>query len=335
MSPNGKDSASLSGMDGSRFGADSEPRYLALHRSGELGRRVAEAWDRLAACDLCPRACGVDRLSGERGQCRGGARLQVASASLHHWEEPPISGWRGSGTVFFANCVGRCIFCQNYPISQLGVGRAVSELGLAERMLDLQGRGAHNINLVTASHYLPQVLKALDIAAGRGLRIPLLYNTSGYDGMIALRLLDGVVDIYLPDAKYADDACASRLSGFHGYVAANRAALTEMARQVGVDLELDGDGIARRGLIIRHLVLPGANGHSTGSQTRDVLAWIANNLSPRVHVSLMSQYFPAYKAVDHHQLGRRLLTGEYDDALAAFEDLGLEKGWQQDLEVGS
>ncbi len=304
-----------------------EPGYLALNRSGELARRVEAVYDLLAPCRLCPRECGADRLSGEEGFCRSGAQPKVASWTLHPWEEPPISGARGSGTIFFSGCTGRCLFCQNYPISQLGVGNVVTVERLAEMMVELQQRGAHNVNLVTPTHFVPQILAALSLAVEMGLRLPLVYNSSGYESVEVLRLLDGVVDVWLPDAKYATDDVARRLSGFSRYVEHNRAALREMYRQVGDELLLDGEGIAQRGLIIRHLVLPGGL-----AGTREVLRWIAKELSPRVHVSLMGQYFPAYRAVGHPLLGRKLTTEEYEDALAAFDEADLERGWRQEHE---
>jgi len=304
-----------------------EPGYLALNRSGELARRVEAVYDLLAPCRLCPRECGADRLSSEEGFCRSGAQPKVASWTLHPWEEPPISGARGSGTIFFSGCTGRCLFCQNYPISQLGVGNVVTVERLAEMMVELQQRGAHNVNLVTPTHFVPQILAALSLAVEMGLRLPLVYNSSGYESVEVLRLLDGVVDVWLPDAKYATDDVARRLSGFSRYVEHNRAALREMYRQVGDELLLDGEGIAQRGLIIRHLVLPGGL-----AGTREVLHWIASELSPRVHVSLMGQYFPAYRAVGHPLLGRKLTTEEYEDALAAFDEADLERGWRQEHE---
>lgn len=279
----------------------------------------------MRACRVCPRECGVDRLAGELGVCRQGPEARLSSWNLHAWEEPPISGTRGSGTIFFSGCVGRCLFCQNWPISQLGHGQTVSAERLAEMMLELQGRGAHNINLVTATHFVPAVLAALDIAAQEGLCLPLVYNCGGYESVEVLRLLDGVVDVYLPDAKYADDAVARRLSGFTGYVAANRAALREMHRQVGDELVLDEDGIARRGLIVRHMVLPAGL-----AGTAEVLRWIAAELSPGVHVSLMAQYCPAYRAEDDPVLGRPITENEYLAALDAFDAAGLEQGWRQE-----
>lgn len=303
------------------------PAYLALAASGELHARVEQAQARLRACDLCPRRCGVDRLQGQVGFCRAGSLARVASHNAHHWEEPPISGTRGSGTIFFSYCTGRCLFCQNYPISQLGVGEEVGARQLGGMMLTLQRWGCHNINLVTPTHYVPQILAGLEVAAAGGLRIPLVYNTSGYDSIETLHLLDGVVDIYLPDAKYADDAVARRLSGFVDYVEHNRAALLEMHRQVGATLQVDEAGVARRGLIIRHLVLPdGLAG------TEEVLRWIARRLSTSVYVSLMAQYFPAHRAVGDPQLGRRITFDEYDAALESLQRAGFENGWQQEID---
>ncbi len=304
-----------------------EPGYLRLLATGELARRAEQARERLAACDLCPRACGVNRLAGEVGYCRAGAAVRVASHNVHRWEEPPISGTRGSGTVFFSFCTARCQFCQNYPISQFGVGRDVTPHQLAGMMLDLQRQGCHNINLVTPSHYVAQIIEAAFIGARQGLRIPLLYNTNGYDRVETLRLLDGIVDIYLPDSKYADDAVAARLSGFRGYVAVNRAALNEMRRQVGSGLLLDAEGIAVRGMVVRHLVLP--NGLS---QTPDVLRWIATALGRDSWVSLMGQYFPTHKVIGDAVLGRRLTSAEYDAARAALDELGLQEGWCQEFD---
>jgi putative pyruvate formate lyase activating enzyme len=302
-----------------------EPAYVALHRSGRLAARAQAAWAMLSNCELCPHCCGVNRLAGERGFCRMGELPKVSSWNLHSWEEPPISGTRGSGTIFFSGCTGRCRFCQNYPISQLGYGQVVSIERLADMMVELQRKGAHNINLVTPTHFLPAILAALPTAIRAGLRLPLVYNTSGYERVEMLRLLEGVVEIWLPDAKYADQAIARSLSGFTDYVENNQAALRELYRQVGPELVLDEEGIARRGLVVRHMILPAAL-----SGTAQVLAWVAQNLSPKVHVSLMDQYFPAHRAVGDPLLGRKLRPEEYLVALEAFDAVGLERGWQQE-----
>jgi len=251
----------------------------------------------------------------------------VASWNRHIWEEPPISGVRGSGTIFFSGCTGACLFCQNYPISQLGVGQDFSLEELAGMMLELQAKGCHNINLVTGTQFVPQVLAALEIAIPQGFRLPILYNTSGFEAVETLRLLEDIVDIYLPDAKYADSGIARRLSGFPDYVEANRAALQEMLRQVGPDLVLDENGLAVRGMIVRHLVLPGGL-----SGSREVARWLAEHLSPAIHVSIMNQYFPAHKAVGDPVLGRKATDEEYEEALDAFVQAGLVNGWQQDCE---
>jgi putative pyruvate formate lyase activating enzyme len=305
-----------------------QPGYLALHCSGELRQRARAAMSALAHCELCPRVCGADRLDGGRGVCGAGADPVIASWNAHPWEEPPISGARGSGTIFFSGCTGRCRFCQNYPISQYRYGNRVSIECFAGMMLELQGRGCHNINFVTPTHFVPQILAAVDIAAAQGLGIPLVYNTSGYETIETLRLLEGVIDLWLPDAKYGDDATALRISGFPRYLENNRAALREIFRQAGEALVLDEDGIARRGMIIRHLVLP-----EDLSGTAPVLRWIAEELSPHLHVSLMDQYFPAYKVLDDPVLGRKITADEYTAALEAFEEAGLENGWMQEHET--
>jgi len=324
-----------------------EPGYVQLHESGELKRRVERAAGLLAACNLCYRDCGVNRLDappfppklgggggqggrgarGGEGVCRAGRQAVVASWTSHKWEEPPISGSGGAGTIFISQCTGRCIYCQNFPISQMGVGRPVTVERLAWMMLDLQKRGCHNVEFVTPTHYSAPILAALDMAAAQGLRIPLVYNTNGYDSRAALQLFEGVIDIYLPDAKYADNRVALRLSGFHHYVEGNRACLLEMYRQMGDELVLDENGLARHGLIVRHLILP-----ANLSQTPDVLRWIADHLSPNVHVSLMNQYFPTYKTVGHPVLGRKVTFEEYDTALEAFDAAGLNNGWGQEYE---
>jgi putative pyruvate formate lyase activating enzyme len=307
-----------------------EPGYLELFRTGELGQRIGVAWAMLSHCELCPHRCGVDRLNGERGLCRMGDTLKLSSWTLHHWEEPPISGTQGSGTIFFSGCTGRCRFCQNYPISQLGYGDAVRIERLAEMMLELQHRGAHNINLVTPTHFMPHILAALPHAIEDGLRVPLVYNTSGYERVTTLGLLEGIVDVWLPDSKYGDSVQARRLSGFADYVTFNRAALQEIFRQVGGLLVLDEQGIARQGMIIRHMVLPGGL-----SGTADVLHWIASTLSPGVHVSLMDQYFPAHRALGHPVLGRKITPEEYQATLDVCDELGLHCGWRQNsIETG-
>ena len=292
--------------------------------SGELLRRVKAAYARLRQCDLCPHDCGVDRIAGATGVCRAGLRPRIASANVHRGEEPPISGTRGSGTIFFTGCSLQCRFCQNFPISQFDNGEELTPLALAGRMLRLQGQKVHNINFVTPTHWLPQILAALWLAAGRGFRLPLVWNSSGYEKVDALELLEGVVDIYLPDMKYHDDATATAYSAAPGYREVNRSAVREMFRQVG-HLEVDSDGRATKGLIIRHLVLPGG-----ADGAAEILPWIAGNLGRETHVSLMKQYFPAHTAAGVPALSRKITDAEYGAAVAALEDAGLENGWVQE-----
>jgi putative pyruvate formate lyase activating enzyme len=301
------------------------PSYRSLVENGELARRAREARRRAAACNLCPRGCGVDRTAGEPGFCRAPADAVVASHNRHDGEEPPISGSRGSGTIFFGHCTMRCAFCQNFPISQKGVGERVGADGLARMMLDLQRRGCHNVNFVTPTHYVHEILAALDRAVGEGFRLPLVYNTSGFESLETLRLLDGVIDVYLPDIKYADDAVAAKYSQAENFVTNNRAALREMRRQVG-PLELDGEGVARRGMIVRHLVLPGGL-----SGTADCLDWLGREISPTVHLSLMSQYFPANRACSLPEIDRPVTPEEYAPLVDLAERIGFQ-GWIQPLE---
>lgn len=287
-------------------------------------RRAEILEARLANCDLCPRACRVDRSGGKIGYCGTGCLPKVASINLHPWEEPPISGAGGSGTVFFSGCTLKCIFCQNYPISQLGVGREISTEELAEGMLRLQNRGAHNINLVTATHQVAAVVRALTIAVPRGLSIPLVYNSSGYESLRTLEVLDGIIDIYLPDIKYSDPKTAQKYSGAADYVEQNRAVLLEMWRQAG-PIRTDGDGIARKGMIVRHLVLPGGL-----SGTGESLAFLAERIGPDVWISLMNQYFPAHKGPVTPPLDRKATEEEYDAAFQAMTDLGFVNGFVQE-----
>jgi putative pyruvate formate lyase activating enzyme len=297
--------------------------YFALYQSGEILQRVREAYRRLAACDLCPHDCGVNRIKGERGICGAGLKPRIASANVHHGEEPPISGTKGSGTIFLSGCSLKCSFCQNFPISQLGNGEEITTGELAARMLRLQRQGVHNINFVTPTHFLPQILAALWLAVPLGFGLPIVWNSSGYEKVDALRLLDGVIDIYLPDMKYAEERFSVEFSAAPGYRDCSRAAVSEMLHQVG-HLQLNADGIARRGLIIRHLVLPGGKAGS-----RETLAWIAENLGAATHIALMNQYFPAHRAVSSADLGRKIVDAEYDEAVEALEEFGLENGWVQ------
>jgi putative pyruvate formate lyase activating enzyme len=293
----------------------------------ELEQRIDAAYRLLEACRVCPRECGVNRLEDNRlGFCRSGLNPMISSVSPHHGEEPPLSGTKGSGTIFFTNCNLRCVYCQNYPISQLGNGAERTPGELACQMLWLQEQGCHNLNLVTPTHFVPQILKALGLARERGLTLPIVYNTSGYDSVETLKLLDGIVDIYLPDMRYGDNKAAMQYSVAPHYVEVNQAAIREMYRQVG-NMVMDDRGIATRGLIIRHLVLPGGI-----SGTEQVMKFLAGEISKDVYISLMSQYFPAFKSVEHSEINRRISEQEYDEAYSLKTTYGLKKGWVQNFE---
>ena len=295
------------------------PAYLALHRTGELKQRADTLWAVMEECRLCPRECGVNRLTGERGFCRApGAKLIVSSFTPHFGEERPLVGQGGSGTIFLTHCNLRCVFCQNWEISHLGRGNNSSVDELAKMMLKLQKVGCHNINLVTPTHYSAAIVKALDIAAAKGLRLPVVYNTSGYERIEILKLLDGIVDIYLPDFKYWDKAMAAKYSaGAEHYPELTRAAVWEMHRQVGV-AKPAANGIMQRGLMIRHLVMPN---DTSGSEK--VMEWIAENLPKDTYVNIMAQYRPVYKAYDYPEISRRISTKEYDKVVNKAVEIGL------------
>lgn len=306
-----------------------QPGYIALHRSGELARRLHNLEARLEACDICPRNCRVNRLENELGFCHSGKLPVASSVCAHSGEEPVISGTRGSGTIFFSNCNLKCVYCQNYQISQNWQKQKSYEMdcrALAQKMLYLQDElGCHNINFVSPSHVVPQLLRAVLEAVPMGLQLPLIYNTNSYDSVESLRELDGIIDVYLPDIKYADDAIARKYSQAPNYVAISRAAIKEMYRQVG-DLVVNDEGIAQRGLIVRHLVLP--HGLAGSEQS---LPWLASELSPSVTVSIMSQYLPAHKAPRVPLLSRAISVAEYEQVNKLLFDLGLENGWIQEL----
>jgi len=296
------------------------PAYRRLLETGELARRRETAYRHLESCDLCARYCRVDRKQGIAGAvCRTGERAVVASYGPHHGEEDPLRGSAGSGTIFFSWCNLRCVYCQNWDISQRRAGREVEPREIADMMLELQRLGCHNINFVTPSHVVAQIIAAVDDAARRGLALPLVYNTSGYDSLEALALLDGIVDIYMPDMKYADSRLAHQYSKVRNYVEANRAAVKEMHRQVG-DLVLDARGIAQRGLLVRHLVLP--NGIAG---TGDVLRFLAEEISRNTYLNLMDQYHPYHRADEYRALARPLTEEEYREALAAANQAGLKR----------
>ncbi len=303
-----------------------EPGYRRLQRSGELRRRADALWSTLAACRLCPRECGAARLQGERGACGAGDVVEVASYHPHFGEERPLVGRGGSGTIFLAHCGLRCAFCINWDVSQGDAGSRRTADELAGMMLELQRRGCHNINVVTPTHYLPHVVRALDAAAALGLCVPFVYNTSGWERLAVLRLLEEVVDVYLPDFKFWDGTRAGRYcEDATSYPARAREALLEMQRQVGV-ARLAGDGIVHRGLMVRHLVMPG-----DASGTREIVRWIAGHLPRDTYLNLMSQYRPAFRAAEYPEIARRLDRREYEAAVEFACDQGLSnldvQGW--------
>jgi putative pyruvate formate lyase activating enzyme len=293
--------------------------YRELYHSGELRGRVARARAILKDCRLCPRGCRVDRLHGKTGVCRTASEVVVSSCGPHFGEEAPLVGRYGSGTIFFAHCNLGCLFCQNYSISQLGQGRVATTGELAKMMISLQERGCHNINLVTPTHVVPQIVAALEVAVGLGLSIPIVYNCGGYESVETLELLDGIIDIYMPDMKYSDERNARRFSGIRDYPAVNRAAVKEMHRQVG-DLQVDDRGVARRGLLIRHLVLP-----NRIAGTEGVVRFIAQEISTDTYLNVMAQYHPARYALKIPALSRPLQRGEFLEAVNLARDYGLER----------
>lgn len=295
-----------------------EGSYLKL-TTRELGERVRRAVDMLEDCAVCAQECHVNRLKGELGICRGGRRAAVSSYGPHFGEEKPLVGTRGSGTIFFTHCNLSCVFCQNCEISQEGEGNEVSLSELAEMMLDLQKSGCHNINLVSPSHYVPQILEALLVASAMGLYIPIVYNTGGYDSLETLDLLDGVVDIYMPDIKFGDDEAGRRYAGAAGYFTAAKSAVKKMHEQVG-DLVLDERGLAERGLLVRHLVLP-----EDLAGTAEVMRFLAEEISVDTFVNIMGQYYPSYKSSKYPELGRRITSPEYRAAVKAARLAGLKK----------
>ena len=293
---------------------------------GEIRAIVERAYLAYRSCSVCPRNCGVNRFEGNSGTCRTGVLPVLSAYNIHFGEEPPLVGTRGSGTVFFAACNLSCDFCQNFPISQRDYGKTVTPEGLAGIYLELERRGAHNVNLVTPSHIVPPVLHSLVLARQWGLGIPVVYNSNGYDSVSMLRLLDGWVDIYLPDMKYSDDLWARRISKADSYVSANRAAVREMFRQVG-RLVLDGEGIARKGLMVRHLVMPNALGGWD-----ETARFLGREIGTGTAVSLMSQYFPTNRATKKPLLARRITEEEYDQALEILFGENLMEGYVQEFD---
>jgi putative pyruvate formate lyase activating enzyme len=293
--------------------------YLELYHNGKLAERVEAARTLLKNCQVCPRHCGINRLAEETGECNTGKLAAVSSYGPHFGEEAPLVGKHGSGTIFFTNCNLKCLFCQNYNVSQLGNGTEVTDEELARMMLALQARGCHNINFVSPTHVVSQILKALEIAINLGLRLPLVYNSGGYDSAETLEILDGIIDIYMPDMKYSDEKIAEELSGIKRYPSINRAALKKMHQQVG-DLKIDEDGIATRGLLIRHLVLP----HGLAG-TKEIIKFIAEDISLNSYVNIMAQYHPCYKAFQIPQLARPLSKQEFLEAIELAKRAGLNR----------
>lgn len=298
--------------------------YLTLYESGELERRISRLTAVLDECRLCPRQCRVNRTAGETGFCRTGKKAVVASYHPHFGEESCLVGVSGSGTIFFSNCNLGCVFCQNDTISHQGEGVEVDSGQLAAIMISLQKQGCHNINLVTPSHVVPQITAALPIAVQKGLTLPLVYNSSGYDGLATLGLLDGIIDIYMPDFKFWDASSAKRYANAPDYPEAARSALTEMHRQVG-DLVMDDNGIAERGLLVRHLVMPGGL-----QETKEIMTFLAS-LSPATYVNVMEQYRPQYRAHEFPPIDRPLDHGDYQKALQLAKQAGLQRLEQSGL----
>ena len=298
---------------------DWQPAYRQLEERGLLRERVEEIVEQYGNCQLCPHRCGVDRNRRERGRCDAGSRVRVYSHTPHFGEELPLVGRRGSGTICFSHCNLRCVFCQNWPIAHEGRGRLVSDRDLADMMLDLQRRGCHNINLVTPTHVLPNIVSALRIAARRGLRLPLCYNTSGYERVEMIRLLDGIIDIYLPDLKFMDGEQASRyaMEGAVDYPRQAKESIIEMHRQVG-ELITDEQGIALRGLMIRHLVMP-----NRVAGSREFVEWVAENLTPDTYVNIMPQWRVEHRAFEYEEIARGIHSQEFLEAMDWAREAGL------------
>lgn len=293
------------------------PGYVQLHNSGELKRRAGMLGEMLKDCTVCPHQCRVNRIDNKRGFCRAGSTMLIYSYGAHHGEEEMLVGTGGSGAIFFSCCTLKCVFCQNYEISQYGEGYEISPDELSNIMLSLQKKGCHNINLVSPAHFVPQIVEAIGLAAREGLILPVVYNTGGYDDLNTLKLLDGIIDIYMPDMKFGDNDKAKKYTGSAGYYDLVKIAVKEMHRQVG-DLVTDERGIAVKGLLVRHLVLP-----DNIAGTHAVLKFIADKISLDTVVNIMAQYYPAYKANAFPELAKRITGEEYTRAVQIAEDLGL------------
>lgn len=296
---------------------DPARKLKAIRKANEVMRNA------LRKCMICPRKCGVDRAKGETGYCRAGANAVVYSYSAHHGEEPPLSGKKGSGTIFFSYCNMKCVYCQNHYFSQLDNGEKVSVETLSKMMCYLEKAGCHNINLVSPTHFVPQIVMAMELAVAKGLSVPIVYNSGGYDSVDTLKRLSGIIDIYMPDMRYSDERSAKKYSGAADYVKRNREAVIEMQNQAG-DLSMDADGIARRGLIIRLLALP-----ENISGIAATLRFIKDFVSESAYLSIMSQYYPAFKACNYKELSRGVTREEYKNIVDAAKALGLNNGWAQ------
>lgn len=306
------------------------PSYLSLYDSGEILGRLEAFEAMLQSCTICPHDCGNNRLKNELARCYSGYLPVVSAYCQHFGEEPALGGSEGVGNIFLGNCNLRCVYCQNFQISQNWKVEKQNEVSferMAEMMLELQAKGVHAIGFVSPTHFVPQIVRALSIAIPRGLNLPLIYNTNAYDSVDVLRLLDGIFDIYLPDLKYSDDEFGYKYSKVKEYSGISRAAVKEMHRQVGSELQCGDDGLVNRGLIIRHLVLP-----NDIASSESTLRWIASELDPRVTLSIMSQYYPTHKALTTELLDRRIRESEYERALRMLDKYGFENGWAQEFE---
>lgn len=316
--------------------AENKPSYLALYESGELAERVQALEKLLFSCTICPHDCGNNRMEDELARCYSGRLPIVSSYTQHFGEEPALTGTHGAGNIFFGNCNLRCVYCQNYQISQAHKEQLRNQLTherLAEIMLELQARGCHNLNFVSPTHFVPQMARAIWLGARQGLRLPIVYNTNAYDSVEVLRLLDGIVDVYLPDLKYAENEAGYEYSKVGSYTDHARRAISEMYRQMGDELVFDSDGLLKRGLVIRLLVLP-----NDLAGVRESLEWIRDALSPRVAVSMMAQYYATNRAgwdPRYTLLSRRITESEWLRALSALDELGMAEGWMQEFDGAS
>src|SRR5438067_7308914 len=313
--------------------AEYQPNYLALYESGELEERVQALEKLLLSCTVCPHDCGNNRMKDELARCYSGRLPVVSSYTQHFGEEPCLVGTKGAGLIFFGNCNLRCVYCQNYQISQTHkeqLRNQVTHARLAEMMLELQARGCHNISFVSPTHFVPQMARSILLAASQGLHLPIVYNTNAYDSVEVLRLLDGIVDVYLPDLKYAENEAGYEYSKVRNYTDHARRAIAEMYRQMGDELIFGADGLVKRGLVIRLLVLP-----NDLARVRESLEWIRDALSPRVAVSMMAQYYATNRAAQDERyilLSRRITESEWLKTLAALDELGMEEGWMQEYD---